>query len=610
MNPKKDLNLEDILADKSAEDDLLEVPLTDRIFHIFFIITLITALVVVVQFFNLSVFKHKIFSQSAFANITDKDIEPAPRGLIKDKFGNDLVKNQASFSVFLSVRDFPEDTDKRSMVFDQISSVLNINRDKTIEKIKNHDWRLGKLLLKKGISHEKLVTLSAEELPGITVEPGFSRIPVHPKAFSHVLGYSGLVSKEDLEDNPDLIFQDEIGKAGLEYQYDKKLRGENGEEIAYMNAKMEVKDKQVINEPKIGETIKTYIDSEFQKYFYDRLKKQVESLNANGGVGLAVNPQNGEVLALTNVPSFDLNNLSDSLQGTNQPFFNRAVSGLYSPGSTIKPLVATAALEEGIVTPYKQFLSTGELVVPNPYDEDNPSVFKDWKEHGWVNLHSALARSSNVYFYIVGGGYKEQEGLGITRLNKWWEKFNLDKKTQIDLPDEESGFLPNPQWKEKTQDNFWRVGDTYNVSIGQGQLLITPLELISYISAIANGGEINKFRISQTQEKEVIKDISLNIKSALKDVRKGMKDVVDKEYGTAHYLDYLPFEVAAKTGTSQVGNHETNALFVGYAPFDNPEIAILVLIENAEEGGLNSVPVASDVLNWYYQNRIKEGENL
>ncbi len=608
MNPKNDLNLEDILADKSSEDDLLEVPLTDRIFHIFFITTLVIVLVVLVQFLNVSVFKHKIFSQSAFANITDKDIEPAPRGLIKDRFGNNLVKNEASFSVFLSVRDFPKETEKRDMVFDQISSVLDIDRDKTIEKIKNHDWKLGNLLLKKGISHEKLVTLSAEELPGITVEPGFSRLPAYPKAFSHVLGYSGLVSKEDLEENPGLIFQDEIGKTGLEYKYDKRLRGENGEEIAYMNAKMEVKDKQTVAEPKIGETIETYIDSEFQKYLYDRLKKQVESLDAKGGVGLAVNPQNGEVLALTNVPSFDLNNLSDSLKGINQPFFNRAVSGLYSPGSTIKPLVATAALEEGVVTPHKQFLSTGELVVPNPYDEDNPSVFKDWKEHGWVNLHSALARSSNVYFYIVGGGYKDQEGLGITRLNKWWEKFNLDEETQIDLPDEETGFLPTPQWKEKTQDKFWRVGDTYNVSIGQGQLLVTPLELINYISAIANGGEINKLRVSQAQKKEVTKNISSDIEGALEDVRKGMKDVVDKEYGTAHYLNYLPFEVAAKTGTSQVGNHETNALFVGYAPFDNPEIAILVLIEDAEEGGLNSVPVASDALNWYYQNRIKKTE--
>jgi penicillin-binding protein 2 len=602
-----DLNLEDILSDKFSEDDLMEIPLTGRIFKIFFILIIIVIFIVLIQFLNISVFKNKIYTQSAFSNITNTNIEKAQRGLIKDRFGENIIENEASFSVFISARDFPKDEDLRKSFLNEISSCLNLDTEKLVEKLKNHDWRLGNLLIKKNISHEKLVNLSSLDIKGINIEPGFFRVPKDEKAFSHLIGYTGLVEKEDLNKNNNLIFQDEIGKTGLEFQYDDYLRGKNGKEIAYMNAKMEIKEKELVIQPEMGKTLNTFIDSEFQEYFYKRLSEQIDFLNAKAGIGLAVNPQNGEILALTNVPSFELNNIASYLDSENNPFFNRAVSGLYSPGSTIKPLVGVAILEEGVVDPQKSFLSTGQLVVPNPYDPDNPSIFKDWKRQGWVNLYSALAKSSNVYFYIVGGGFGDQEGLGISRLNYWWKEFNLDKKTQIDLPNEGIGFLPNSKWKEKKYNEDWRIGDTYNVSIGQGQLLITPLELINYISAIANGGNIYKLRVSQTEEKSLIKKIE-NIEDSLEEVRLGMKNVVDKEYGTAYYLNSLPFDVAAKTGTSQVANNKTNALFTGYAPYDNPEIAILVLIEDATEGGLNVVPVANDVLAWYYENRLKNNK--
>ncbi len=242
-----------------------------------------------------------------------------------------------------------------------------------------------------------------------------------------------------------------------------------------------------------------------------------------------------------------------------------------------------------------------------------------------------MACSCNVYFYIVGGGYGDQPGLGINRLYKWWQKFNLNEKTGIDLPDEKTGFLPTPDWKKKETGKPWLVGDTYNVSIGQGGLLVTPLELINYISVIANGGKVYKFRLAKNQESPIlttrkvkktntsylfsestqeqespilIKNINSEIKNSLPYVRIGMKDAVDKPYGTAHYLANLPLEVAAKTGTAEIGRGKTNAFFVGYAPYENPEIAILVLIENATEGGLNTVPVANDIFSWYYYNRL------
>lgn len=605
MRRKNEINLEDILSDKMSENEFLEIPLASGVFRVFFAIAVVVLLVILVQFVNVGVFNHKIYARSAFTNITEVEIEPAPRGIIRDRFGEVVVENEASFNVFLSPHDFPESFKERQEILADVSGILGMDYTELSEDIRDYDWSIGNFLLKKNISHEELVTLSSEEIPGVDIEPGFTRVSDYPKAFSHLVGFVGLVTKEDIKKNPEFVFKNEIGKSGLELQYDDELRGESGKEIAYVNAQMEIKDKRVVSGPEMGDGLDLFIDAGLQKYFYTRLSEQIAAIGGEGGVGIAINPQNGEILSLVSLPGFEIDNPADYLASSDRPFFNRAVSGLYNPGSTIKPLHAVAALKEKIVTPDKEFLSTGQLVVANPYHPESPSIFKDWKAHGWVNLYSALARSSNVYFYTVGGGFEDQEGLGITRLRKWWQKFNLDEKTEIDLPEEETGFLPSPEWKEKKDGEPWRIGDTYNVSIGQGELLVTPLELINYISAIANGGKINKLRIAKSEKEEVLKDLSEEIKDVLPDVKQGMKDVVDKSYGTAHYLVNLPMDVGAKTGSAERGKHETNALFVGFAPYENPEIAVMVLIENAAEGGLNTVPVANDVFSWYYHNRIE-----
>jgi penicillin-binding protein 2 len=609
MKHKNEINLEDILSDKLVENSFLEIPLNDKVFKVFFGIVILIFLVIFFQLINISVFHHQVYERSAFGNITESDIEPAPRGVIKDRFGNVIVDNKASFHVFLSPRSFPKSSEERKEVLNKISGILDIDLQELSEDIENYDWRLGNFLLEKNISHEELITLSSEDVPGIKIESGFTRIASSSKVFSHLVGIVGLATKEDIKKNPGFVLKNEIGKSGLELLYDENLRGQSGKEIAYINAHMEIEDKKVVSGAKMGQNLDLFIDAGLQEYFYDRLSRQIKNVGGKGGVGVVVNPQNGEVLSLISIPGFEIGSPVDYLDQPNQPFFNRVVSGLYNPGSTIKPLHAIAALEEGIVNPEKSFLSTGRLVVSNPYNPNNPSVFKDWKAHGWVNLYSALARSSNVYFYTIGGGFEDQEGLGISRLNEWWKKFRLDKKTEIDLPGEDSGSLPNVKEKEEKYGEPWRVGDTYNVSIGQGNLMITPLELINYISAVANGGKIYKLRIAKNQKEEILKDISKEIESALPHVRKGMKDAADKPYGTAYHLSNLPFDVAAKTGSSQVGNEETNALFVGFAPYENPEIALIVLIENSEEGGLNAVPVANDVFSWYYFNRMAKTED-
>lgn len=233
-------------------------------------------------------------------------------------------------------------------------------------------------------------------------------------------------------------------------------------------------------------------------------------------------------------------------------------------------------------------------------------------------MASALAQSSDVYFYIVGGGSPAMStpplndqsdygisGLGISRLHNWWQTFALGKTTGIDLPNEGAGFLPTPDWKQSKLGTPWLLGDTYNVSIGQGDLLLTPLQLLDYIDAIANGGTIWRPFLNASSTPQAIADLT-GLLPQIQEVRQGMRETVTSPLGTAYTMDDLPFPVCAKTGSAQVqDNTQENALFVGYAPCDHPQIAVLILIENSLQGSLNAVPIAKQVMNWYYQNRIQ-----
>ena len=331
-----------------------------------------------------------------------------------------------------------------------------------------------------------------------------------------------------------------------------------------------------------------------------------------------MDPRTGEVLAYLNFPAYD-NDVFNSggrseerqkiLSDPNRPLFNRAISGLYSPGSTIKPLVGLAAVQEGVISAERTIFSPGYLDVPNPYDPEKPTRFVDWRYQGNVDLSAALAQSSNVYFYEVGGGFGDIRGLGINRLREWWQRFGFGKSTGIDLFGEEEGFLPTPEWKERVSGDPWLLGDTYNVSIGQGDLLVTPIQLLNYAAALANGGVFRKPALVRGKVPEVIGDIS-KYEGAFLEVRRGMRETVTSPLGTAKLLDDLPIAVAAKTGSAQTKNKaEENAFFIGFAPYEEPEIAILVLVENAKEGSLNAVPIAKDVFRWYAEHRIQNLES-
>ncbi|OGY43877.1 MAG: hypothetical protein A2820_01330 [Candidatus Buchananbacteria bacterium RIFCSPHIGHO2_01_FULL_40_35] len=599
------IDFDQVISDSISDRELniRETPLASNVPQIILISFTLIALVFLGTTGYLSVVKGSSFKARSESNINQDIPLIAPRGIILDRNGIPLVENAAIFTVFLQLDEMIRN-DEKDIVLTAAEEILGLNKEEVGKQLEDTNLTsVTDIILKRDITRDQVIAIETLKTKSLIVENDFKRNYSNP-AFSHAVGYVNSVTSEDLRTNEELALNDFIGRAGLEAYYDNSLRGENGRITIYRNAFGDLEDIKRTREPVAGSSLKTTIDAEFQEYFYDRMSLELKSLGRFSGVGLAINPENGEVLTLMSFPSFDANNISDYLSDPNQPLFNRAVSGAYSPGSAIKPVHAVAALKEGVVNPDTQIYSAGYIEIPNPYNPDNPSRFVDWKAHGWVNLRKALAVSSNVYFYEVGGGFENITGVGIEKLQRYWEKFGFGRQTGIDLPGEVAGFLPSPEEKEERTGSIWRVGDTYNVSIGQGDLRFSPVELLNGISAIAEGRAF-KLHIAEQDDSEEIINLD-DFSESLPEVREGMKDVVRSEYGSAKLLGDLPVKVAGKTGTPQTtGNTKINAIFVAYAPADDPKIAVLVLIEDAREGSLNAVPIARDVLGWYYENRLK-----
>ena len=614
FSPNEDVSFEEAVFDSLSSHkklNQLELPLSKRAFILLIAITSLIGIIVFSRIIYLGWVRGDFYALRAEANVGKEIYNPANRGIIYDRYGTALVENVPAFAVSLKTNDFLNNSEKDILSFCEI---IEISKEDLDIKISSQNVEKSpSFIIDRDINSEKVIKLKSINLKGVEIIDDYRREYLNGPIFAHILGYTGI----DTESN------DIVGKTGIEAYYNEVLKGEDGKTIAYRDARGNIFDKKIFEEPRNGKDLSLSIDADLQKYFYNRLNEALITLGRYAAVGLAINPQNGEVLSLVSLPSFDNNIFTKSgnnseknkiLNSLYNPLFNKAVSGAYTPASTIKPMVGLAALAEGIINPNKQILSIGYIEIPNPYNPAMPSRFLDWKVNGWVDLYSALARSSNIYFYAIGGGFsagggsayggEDVSGLGIDKLKEYWQKFGLGTKTQIDLPNEAEGFLPDPAYKEAVKKDTWRIGDTYNVSIGQGDLLVTPIQLLSQIAAIANGGYFYKPHLLKDTSGEILINFS-DLGSYIKEVKKGMADAVSKSYGTANMLSSIPIDIGAKTGSSQVSNNtKTNAFFVGYMPEENPEIAILVLIENAREGSLNAVPVAKDVLEWYYLNRI------
>src|SRR3989338_417927 len=559
MPQNRDLDFEESVFDSYAQDlDHVEFPLSRKAFILIVGLAGFLLAIALFRVAALNLFNGVFYKARAEANVNREVMIPAYRGIIVDRYGESLVENQPSFSVFVNLAEILRNTENFNGALIKLAEVLEVSVDDIFFRINEASVNQNLIAVGRNISPDQIIALESLKIKGVTIEDDYVRFYKTGPVFSHILGYPGEVD------------------VGLESIYDDRLRGQNGISIIFENVKGEGIDKKILSEAVSGKELQLTIDAGLQEFFYNRLNSAIHSLGSKGGVGLALNPQNGEVLSLVSLPSYDNNLFARSgnsqqkiklLNDTSQPLFNRPVSGVYNPGSTIKPLVALAALREGLITPDAEVFSRGYIEIPNPYFPDQPSRFVDWKPHGWVDVHSALARSSNVYFYTVGGGYGEIKGLGIERLRAWWQKFLFGTATGVDLPGEAKGFIPAPDEKEQRTGEILRIGDTYNVSIGQGDILVTPLQLLNYIAAIGNGGMLSRpHRAIDEKDRETLADLT-PYAAQVREVQQGMSDAVAQSYGTAYLLAELPFAIAAKTGSAQVENNaKTNALFVGYAP--------------------------------------------
>ena len=427
--------------------------------------------------------------------------------------------------------------------------------------------------------------------------------------FSHLLGYISYPA----QDKSGNYWQPEfVGKNGLEKEYGDKLKGTNGSKIIETDALGKIKSENIVNAPKRGEDLTTTVDSRIQKELFSLIKSSSERNNSfTGGSGAIMNIQNGEVLTLTSYPEYDSEVLSlgkDSKTinsystDKRKVFLDRAISGLYTPGSIVKPFLALGALAEGIIDPYKKILSTGSISIPNPYFPDQNTVFKDWKAHGWTDMRQSIAVSSDVYFYTIGGGFGGQKGLGIVNIEKYSRLFGIGEMTGIDLPNEKDGTIPNPEWKIK---NFagdpWRIGDTYHTAIGQYGFQVTPVQMVKATAAIANNGSLvtphillnDTTKILTTTKKIDVKSDDFTV------VREGMREAVTD--GTAVSLNVPYVKIGAKTGTAQIGllKNKVNSWVIGFFPYDNPKYAFTLMMEaGPSTGSVSAASVMRGLVDW------------
>jgi penicillin-binding protein 2 len=601
-----------------ATGEILLPPINFKKIILFYVIISVILLIFLSQIFYWQVVKGDYYAYVSTGRGARMEIVKAKRGLFFDRNLKPLVKNISNFSLEVIPIRFRQSDNK--ITLDAINQYLSDQQKKELQNNLNampiyiNDY----VTLVKELNYQQAILIQTVIPPASSIEVSLNdqRDYLSTMSMSHVLGYMGKISKQELAkpQYSQYLLSDFIGRSGLEAFYEQKLRGQNGQQrIDILPNKEE--EVTFYDPPVNGNNLILTIDGELQDQLYNSLSKYVKANGNRGGAAVAMDPNTGEVLALTSYPSFDNTLISGGLtvdefnqlyNNRLKPLFFRTIAGEYPSGSIIKPVVATGALEDGIITPDTTVLSTGGIRFGNQF-------FADWKVggHGVTNVIKALAESVNTLFYYIGGGYGNFKGLGPNGLSKWMERFGLNKITGIDLFGENSGFVPTPQWKSSTRHQPWYPGDTYHLSIGQGDLLVTPLQVANYTSAVANYGILYRpylvKKIIQSDD-QIISEVEPKIlsnnlasKSSLNIVREGMRAAVT--LGSARSLASLPIAVAGKTGTAQVEGVLPHAWFTCFAPYDYPEIVLTILVENGAEGSVAATPVAREVLAWWAANR-------
>ena len=630
----------------------------------FRVIIAITFIILSVQLWRIQIIGGEQYRLRADDNRLSTVAIDAPRGIMYDRRGTILVRNKPSFTVNLIPADVPEEEVQREAMFAQLASFLDMPVTVDPEAESNTISRENDLPLvfppspqrsQKGIRQiyegglivpYNLVRLKTDidldtasllqewlvRLPGVELEVEPVRKYLTGPLSAHILGYVGRIPAEQVESykREGYYPDDRAGLTGVERSYERVMRGEKGRKTVEVDvAGREVRTIGPVEEAIPGDNLILTIDLELQRVMESALRRGMEAAGSKSAVAIAMDPRTGEILGLVSLPSFDNNlfatgiPLEDYLRlniNKDRPLVNHAIGGLYPPGSIFKVIPAAAALEEGVVDPRHQFLCKGTMWVPNKYFPDDPELaqpFYCWERdgHGLVNFNASLAVSCDIYYYQVSGGYGDFEGMGLNTLSHYTTLFGLGEPTGIDLPGESVGLVPTAKWKRLTYAETWVTGDTYNIGIGQGFVLATPLQMLNATAAIANWGtlfqpQIVRDIVSSDGEvikqfrSKVIRELPISLET-LSLVREGMRSAV--EWGTATDAVLPHVTVAGKTGTAEFpgprdhkGHLPTHAWFTAFAPFEDPEIVLIVFVKGGGEGSLVAVPIAQEILSYYF----------
>ncbi len=505
--------------DRDQFEGRIERPIGKRVFTIFFLTITIVTLIFLGKAWNLQVKNGVALSTKSQNNSLRVTPVLADRGLVTDRNGKPLVWN-------------------------------NINPDST-------DFSL--------------------------------RVYATSTGLSTLLGYV----KYPTKDSSGIYYQDKIVPVtGLEKINNATLSGVDGSKIMETDVSGKVISESVAHPPTSGQNLTLSIDATAQKRLYDAMLAIADKAGFKGGAGVIMDVNTGEIIASASFPEFssqvltdgsDAKQITEWLQSSNKPFLNRAVNGLYTPGSIVKPFVAMGVLDQKVIDPLTQILSTGSISVPNPYDKNKPTIFNDWRANGYTDLRHAIAVSSDIYFYEVGGGFGKQKGIGIDNIEKYARLFGFGTTTKINFPGELTGTIPDPAWKALNfKGEVWRIGDTYNTAIGQYGFQVTPIQAVRAVAAIANGGTLLTPTFLKNDLARPISKISLD-PSYFQIVHDGMRLCVTEGTCTALNVSYI--DVAAKTGTAQLGVSKdlVNSWTIGFWPAEKPKYAFAIVMERASK---------------------------
>ena len=585
------------------------------------VVVLVAFLVLSARLAQLQILQHEHFRTLSENNRVKIQAIPPTRGLIFDRVGRVLADNLPSYRLEITPERVEniDDTLRRLESYVQLSE-SEIRRFRT--QLKRNPAYNG-IPLKFRLEEEEVARLAVDQhaFPGVEVKAGLTRQYPLGSLGAHVLGYVGRINEDELKRIDPVQYRgsSHIGKIGVELSYEEILRGQVGYQQVETNALGRVLRVLEYTPPVPGKNLHLTIDMRMQKAAEEALE------NYTGAI-VAIDPRNGEIIAMASNPTYDPNLFvngidQDSFKALNEspkrPLFNRALRGTYPPGSTVKPLVGLAGLEMGITTADKSVQCRGYYQLPN-YQRK----FRDWKRsgHGYTKLEKGIYQSCDVYFYDLA------LNMGIDRMHEYLSQFSLGEKTGIDLQGEKTGILPSQQWKRNTLDEPWYAGETLIAGIGQGYMLTTPLQLAHATAGLAQHGRRFKPRLlyatqDQNSSERVIEParelpaVPIKVRDNWDDIIAAMIKVVHGPRGTARKIGQgTAYRVAGKTGTAQVfslGENEKyvaselpdhlkdHALFVAFAPADNPRIALAVIAENGGGGSSTAAPIARKVLDAY-----------